>query len=89
MHTAITFYGAALDPVTGMPVQYYVYDVWERAAPWSGPNFIVASISQLTAGAPLPAQVNFQVQNAAPGVATQQARAALVALPQLHGLTCV
>jgi len=89
MRTPITFYGGAIDPNTGLPTNYHVYDVWERPAPWSGPNATIATIYQLTAGAPMPGQVNFPVYKAPAGSATQQARIALQAHPPLGGLTCV
>jgi len=89
MRTAITFYGGTVDPQTGLPAIYHVYDVWERPAPWSGANDVIATIYQLTAGAPMPGQTGFVVHNAAAGKATADARAALVAHPPLSGLTCV
>ena len=74
----ITFYGGSVDPNTGLPANYHVYDVWERSAPWSGPNAVIATIHQLTAGSHARATGSV-VHNALAGTATQQARAALQA----------
>ena len=43
MRVSITFYGTTIGS-DGMPDPYYVYSIWERAAPWQGTTWKVATI---------------------------------------------
>lgn len=86
MRVSITFYGTTIGS-DGMPDPYYVYSIWERAAPWQGPTWKVATIYQDSAGAPMPERVHFPVEDATAGAALQQAQQALENLPALKDLT--